>query len=465
LRYLLLVFMVSHFFLHAQYAHDHIELLSHWDDSTLTSIQDTNKIKYSSVYGWYDPVQKREYAILGGHAGTYFIEVTNPAHPQLRDFVPGRRDSCVWREYNTYGHYAYMISDDGGNNSFQIADLSFLPDSVHLVHDDTTIITRAHTLFVEDDRLYLATPKGNWGKTHMAVLSLSNPEKPVMMRKLEQDYPALDDVHDMFVSHDTVYVSDGFRGLFIFKQHPDFTFSLIESLTSYVKQGYNHSSSLTPDGHTLIFCDEIPASLPVKALDVRDFSNLDILDTFRCVPNSTPHNPYVLNNQRVVITYYADGVQVFNISDPDSITRSGYFDTDTLDNNGVYRNSYNGCWGAYIYLPSGVLLASDRQNGLYVLDASEAYGVEKKKIPENNHWSIFPNPASDKLFFHLSLKEHTTFSLEIIDAKGSVVMQQYITADHGDTQFSLPIAGFAQGVYLVRIHNESESYCQKIIKD
>lgn len=458
-----LLLSIVFYAIQAQYAHENIALFSHWKDDTLTSFQGTNNVRYNSIYGWYDPVKKREYAILGGHSGTYFIEVTNPYVPVVRDFVPGRRDSCVWREYRTFDKYAYMVSDDGGNNSFQIADLSYLPDSVHVVHDDNTVITQAHTIFVEENRLYLASPKGKWGYGSMAVFSLDNPELPELKRILDADFPGLDAAHDMFVRHDTVYVSDGFKGLFIFRQHQDFSFTPIGSLTSYPAQGYNHASSLTPDGKTLIFCDEIPSKLPVKALDVRDFSNLSILDTFRCVPGGTPHNPYVLNNDRVIVSYYADGVQVFDISRPDSIFRTGYFDTDTLDENGIYLNAYNGCWGAYIYLPSGIMLASDRQNGLYVLDPHQAYIGEKKKLTENMI-SLFPNPSNNNCFIDFQSTETKEYWLEIYDVRGRLLIRQLLDVQNGNNRFPISMTSYAKGIYTFHIYNEKNSFVQKILK-
>src|SRR5688572_27796832 len=120
----------------AQYQSKNITLLGHWDDANAQS-KDSMGTQYSSVYGYYDAAKQKEYAIVGGSKGTYFVEVTDPANPVVRDFVAGRRDSCTWREFRTYDKYAYMVSDDYAPNSFQIADLSYLPDSVHLVYDDT----------------------------------------------------------------------------------------------------------------------------------------------------------------------------------------------------------------------------------------------------------------------------------------------------------------------------------------
>lgn len=70
--------------------------------------------------------------MIGSTAGTYILDVTDPTNPIETDYIPHRQTDAIWHEYKTFGNYLYIISDDGGNNSLQIADLSTLPDSAHV---------------------------------------------------------------------------------------------------------------------------------------------------------------------------------------------------------------------------------------------------------------------------------------------------------------------------------------------
>ena len=56
--------------------------------------------------------------------GTYIIEVTNPTAPVLRVYIPGisSANHSIWHEYQTYGKYLYIVSDDAAPNTFQIAE-------------------------------------------------------------------------------------------------------------------------------------------------------------------------------------------------------------------------------------------------------------------------------------------------------------------------------------------------------
>lgn len=438
-----------------------VDLLSNWFDSTVAS-EPVHGIKYNGVFGWANPVDNREYAIIGSTAGTFFIEVTNPAQPVMRDFVPGKRDSCIWREVHTYQNFCYIVSDDALPNSFQIVDLSYLPDSVFLVHDSTNIMSRCHTIFIDGDKLYGGIPKGPFGQSSLAVFSLkNNPANPFLLRRLEEDYSGMDATHDMFVRNDTIYASMSNTGYFMFRFDTILNrFFLLGSLTSYPYKGYNHSSSLTENGNITIMCDEVPAGLQVKAVDVSDPADITVLASFQSNSGATPHNPYVIGNDRVVIAYYQDGIQIYDISDPSNPQRSGYFDTrpEIGDNNGYPGDPYQGCWGAYTKLPSRNLLASDMQNGLFVLDASAALG-ENEITNKNSEVTIYPNPNGGKFNLKASIPVHRA-SIAIYNILGKKIYQSVIN----DQQSAIDISTQPEGIYFLSVSGEKFNEVKKIVK-
>src|SRR3954469_23322607 len=269
--YIFSVFVCLSFFANAQYDHQNVELIGNWFDSAQVP-EPAYGIKYNSVWGWVNPQNNVEYGILGSGSGTSIIDLSHPATPKRVAFVKGRRDKCIWREYKTYKNYLYAISDDGSPNSFQIIDLSYLPDSVHVAYDGTDIFEKGHTIFIDGDKMYIGYVKldaAHNGVYSMAVYSLADPEKPTLLRTLNDDDSNISYVHDMLVRNDTVYASCGNQGLFIyFYDKATNKFNPINAVTSYPNQGYNHSSALTPNGKTLVFCDEVPRNLSVKVLDV-----------------------------------------------------------------------------------------------------------------------------------------------------------------------------------------------------
>ncbi|MGB3947819.1 MAG: choice-of-anchor B family protein [Bacteroidia bacterium] len=452
----------------AQYQHENISLVGHWYNPTQAA-EPSLGIKYQGVWGWVDTTDNnKEYAIIGSSSGTNIIDISNPTNPVLVDYVAGKRDQCIWREYKTYGHYLYAISDDPSPNSFQIIDLSYLPDSVHVIHDTTSIFERAHTLYVDGNRLYCASvTKGNFQHYSMAVYSLDNPAQPQLLRTLNQDDSLISAVHDMFVRNDTVYASCGYQGLFIYKFNPDTTFSLISSYTSYPDQGYNHSSFLTPNGKSLVFCDEVPRNLPVKVIDVTDLQNISLESSFRSADGPTPHNPYIIGSHRVVIAYYQDGVQIYDIKNPSTPFRMGYFDTDTLD--GPHNNynpngtPYHGCWGAYVDLPSGLILASDMQNGLFVLDATLALNI-KNKEQENVLVSLFPNPAESIINVDFNISTTDLITIEIYDVTGRKLFAKQVKATVGSNTQQLLVSQLKAGVYIIKGGSNDFYFSKRFVK-
>lgn len=332
-------------------------------------------VKYSGCWGWYQTSTNKEYAIAASQSGTYWVDVTNPATPTVCAYRVGAHNGATWREVKTYQNYCYVISDDWGINRLQIFDMQYLPDSVHKVHDSQSIFKQGHAHWIDGNKWYVASVTySNSTFSSMDVYSLATPSVPVLLRSLDQDYPSLvNHVHDMFVRNDTVYASCGYDGLYVFKFTALNTFSLISSLTAYPFSGYNHSSALTPDGQTLVFLDEVPAGLPIKVADVSNLSNIQVLQTINQYSNTTPHNPFIVSNQYCFVSAYQDGLQLFDISNPSSPFLAGYFDTypQAGGNNNSWPNggTYKGQWGAYPFFPSKNIFALDRLNGLFMLSS------------------------------------------------------------------------------------------------
>jgi choice-of-anchor B domain-containing protein len=454
IRFLLLLLCVTASqSLRAQYDYQNINFLGRFYDSTVVA-ESVYGIKYQSCWGWADTVSGREYGIIGSTAGTYIVDVTDPANPVQRDYIPHRQNDCIWHEYKTYGKYLYIISDDSGPNSLQIADLSYLPDSVDVVYDSTDIFERGHTLYIDGDKLYVASVKTTTGSSSMDVYSLANPLHPALLRSLNQDYPLISAVHDMFVVNDTVYASCGYDGLFIFRyDEGSNVFVLLGSLQD-ASNIYNHSSFVSSDRSTLYMCEEVPDGRPVKVVDISNISNPFLVDTFYSNAGATPHNPYVVGNL-LFVAYYQDGVYIYDITNPFLPVRLGYFDTYPANPVGTYLwPPYAGAWAAYTDLPSGVLLVSDMQSGLFCLDISGITGVS---VIAGDPITVFPNPASHRV----TVKGAGNSEIQLIDVAGRICLTENSTA----TNFSFDVSGLAKGVYILRMSDNKRIFSAKVIID
>ena len=451
-----------------------INLINFIDPSTSTSSTPVGN-RYSGCWGWYQQSKNKEYAISGSSDGTFFIDITAPATPTVCAFVQGRA-GCTWREIKSYQNYCYIISDDASPNKFQIVDMQYLPDSVHVVHSGALYFERGHTLWIDHDKMYVGgiTFASNLGSAPMAIFSLATPTAPALLKKLQDDIPLtyFDYVHDMYVRNDTVYASTGNNGLHILKfDAANDTIFEIGSYKGYPNAGYNHSSALTQNGKYLMFCDEVPASLPIHFVDVQNFGNIQPLQTFHPYPNTTPHNPYILGNNFAIVSCYQDGLQIYDISQPTNISVAGFFDTFPQGgaNTGNYgAGAYQGNWGAYPFLPSKIIIASDMQNGVFLLDATAAFTTSIKSpinpvgikpiTNEESNFMFFPNPASNQLSFH-----YTTNNATRVQIKNMMGQLVYTKEFQGLVAEYIDVRELSPGTYIISLEENGKTKNKKLI--
>ncbi len=446
------------FYLSAQttYPSWRVQLVAHFKPDTY----------FSGCWGWYDPIKNREYGISGAHKGTYFVDITNPNSAYIADSVIGIPIN-TWREIKTYKNYCYIISDDYGP-SFQIVDLSPLPDSVRVISSpDTGILFKGHTLWVDGHYLYVGGPKDKYGYYHsMGVFNLHpNPEKPQLVRWLDDDFPNIYYVHDMFVKHDTIFASCGNQGLHVYKLDTvQNKFIYISSLTFYLEAGYNHSSALTQNSKTLVFMDEVPSGLSFKVADVSDITNIQVVSYVKPYNfgGFIAHNPFILGNKHLVASCYQDGTLIYDISNPANPVMTGYFDTYPQGgaNTGVYSsNTYDGNWGSYPFFPSGLILSNDMANGIFILRADTALSV--KEISENVNTVVFPNPAKEKLQIFTSLKNHLKISIQ--DITGKAVFESFVFHSDINTPIEIHLPQLNDGMYVLEISSDQIKSVKKIV--
>ena len=348
-----------------------------WDKATLPSDGD---VKFNDIWGWVDS-DGTEYAILGNVDSIFFIDVTMPSNPVVVDsFDAGSRS--LWRDFKTYGDYCYMVADEN-SEGLTIFDMSTLPDSVRLVDQNNDLFLRAHNIFIDttSGRLYALGTDPGAAREGLVILDIAtDPEVPDSLLYVQLDSvrngtmtSANYYIHDAYVRNDTVYASHGNLGYIIW----DCTdLNDIKLLASFEDEnpGYNHSSWNTVDNQYAIFAAEAPRGVPLyvlelSGLDPVDKPQLDTISTFKdpleapAHTDNTPHNPFI-KGDTLFVSYYEDGVQIYDVSDINNISRLAYYDTEltNTDYNGTKNN-----WGVYPFFPSGTIVASDTEYGMFVL--------------------------------------------------------------------------------------------------
>ena len=411
---------------------------------------------YSAIWGYVAP-NGREYAILGCPDGTAFYDITDSSNVRESGFVPGL--SSYWREFKTFGHYAYIVSEAEGSG-LQIVDLQYLPDSVHLVN--TFLFegySKTHTISQSGPYLYMNG--GNYSASGIFVLDLSSdPVVPVKRGQWETEY-----IHDCRIKNDTIWASAIFGGSnYVIDAVNKDSLRTITSWLNTPEPG-PHNCDLTVDSKHLLVTDEIGGNVRMlKIWNIEDLFNPVLISTWQPtgINFSVVHNVEVYGNY-ALIAHYSAGVRLVDVTNPAQPTEVAWYDTYPVNN----ERNYDGCWGVYAF-PSGKIAASDRQTGLYVLKSIVGtLGVSGNStgIPENFELrQNYPNPFNPvtKLEFALPKSGYVTLKVFVITGRVvGVLADGFHTA--GSHIINYDASMLSSGVYFYRLESGKNNVTRKMI--
>ena len=322
--------------------------------------------RLSDIWGYAAP-DGTEYALVGAASAVSIVSLADPSNPVEIASIPG--DETVWRDLKTWNQHAYVTADVPAEDGLLVIDLSGLPNAVDwykwnptfpIEGEETDSLFDCHNLYIDEFGVcYLSGCNLNEGGVIMLDVATS-PGEPQYLGVTDAVYS-----HDAYARNNLLYsseISDGRFSIFDVtdKEEP---IKLGEQTTPFE---FCHNAWLSEDGNTLFTTDERPNAY-TAAYDVSNPTDIRFLDSYR--PAATlgtgviPHNVHVLGDF-LVISHYTDGCIILDATQPDNLVEVGQFDTFEGASGGFFGN-----WGAYPYLPSGLILASDIQNGLFVLNA------------------------------------------------------------------------------------------------
>ncbi|NVK26851.1 MAG: choice-of-anchor B family protein [Flavobacteriia bacterium] len=319
----------------------------------------------NDVWGYADS-DGNEYALVGVRNGFSVVDVTVPSTPVQQFFIPGA--NSTWRDIKTWDHYAYVMHDfssSPSNNGLLIVDLDSMTNPTYefiypkaIINTVEDSATRSHNLWIDENGvLYIFGADVGLGGALMFDLT-TDPWNPVYLGMYNSSY-----LHDGFARGDTLWGAALGNGMVVSdvtnKSQPSFMAQWNTPST------FAHNCWPSDDNKTIFTTDEVSSGY-IGAYDVSDLSNVSETDRFRVVPNNQtiPHNAHVLGNF-VVTSYYTYGLHILDAQDPSWLIEVGSYDSSPLSGDG-----YDGAWGAYPFLPSGNILITDIQEGLFIIEAT-----------------------------------------------------------------------------------------------
>jgi choice-of-anchor B domain-containing protein len=290
-----------------------------------------------------------EWALVGTSVGLSLVDVNDPTQPVERFSVPGITNN--WREVRSWAGFAYVGSEAPGSG-ITIVDLRELPNTIQWkvwrgdgIYD--SLVIKSHALQAVDGYLYVF---GGASITNGALIAeLSDPWNPVIVGKYSTLY-----VHDGYIRGDTMWTSEIYQGQFSVVDIADKANPVLLA-TQPTPGAFNHNTMLSGDGKILFTADE-SLGAPLCAFDVSNLDNITLLDTYNPSrkPEGEVHNVRVINDFLVCPSYRGQ-LTLVDASRPQNLIETAW---DSLGNSLV--------WDADPYLPSGIILATAKSEGLYV---------------------------------------------------------------------------------------------------
>lgn len=333
-------------------------------DINLKRLSQTDEYsQYNDIWGFVGK-DGIEYAILGTTTGTAIYSLKDPKNPKRDTFIPG--NTSIWRDMKSFKNHVYVTADQG-NQGVLIINMAEAPNKITFKYSrlpaPTSVnpgnVGNCHNLWIDEKGfMYLSGCSPQSGGVLIYDLN-SNPDEPTFVGAADAVYS-----HDNYVRNDTLYSAEIYAGNFAVYHIKDKK-NIVKLASQPTTTRFTHNVWLSDDHKYLFTTDEKPQG-KVDAYSVGNPSDIKLLHSFRppvlLNQNSLPHNTHYIKNAKgsfIVTSWYDEGVSVADVSDPSNMVEVGI---------GRTTKGGNGCWGAYPYLPSGLILASDMDNGLFVYE-------------------------------------------------------------------------------------------------
>jgi choice-of-anchor B domain-containing protein len=386
-----------------------VKFLGHLYAPHGTSGQNT---QFSNCWGWVSPDGK-EYALIGTYTGTSIIDLNSDTLKEVA-FIEGPTAAYCYREIKTYKHYAYIVSEGGAG--IQIVDLSGLPDTAVLVKNFIYTdslgrnVLRSHTITEADGYLY-CNGSVHWPPGGVVIFSLQNDAtNPELVGTYEPQY-----IHDSYVRNDTLFAAAIYSGggLYVVDVHDKQNPQQLAYI-SYTGSGTHHVWA-SVDGKYAFTTDEIGSSgYDVKVWNISALPSFSQVASFSANPSDRAHNVHGRGNY-LYVSHYKSGMRAVDVHDPTNPVELGFYDTYTANPDTV-PGPFGGCWGVYPYFPSGKIIASDMQTGLYVFTfddlqprkrvrlLSPADGDSVYPLVDTLRWTSSANQVEDPHLYDVHIK-------------------------------------------------------------
>jgi hypothetical protein len=322
------------------------------------------------AYQYSDVVAEGNFAYVSSWhntVGVWIFDVSNPDAPVFVGKYAPATTSKNMQGIQVLNGIGYFADDSGGG--IHLVDLSN-PSQPRLIKRITSTqggYNSVHDLTLDGNgHMFVPNYRVN---DDVQVWNVSNPAAPFLQMTLQGTDS--NTVHDVTVKGNLLIMA-GWNGQSDIWDIANLDTEGATKLGSFQSGLHTQDCSLTDDLTFLVCPRELSTNGDVGIFNISDPTNVVKVATITQpdwgISATSPSTSKIMGNL-LFVAWYQNGLAVFDITDPTNPILVGNYDTwpgYSFGGNG----GGDGDWGVWPFLGSDRVLISDRNTGLYILDAS-----------------------------------------------------------------------------------------------
>lgn len=409
-----------------QYPCNNIDLLSIVTSKELQGLDSssTSNVRLNDIWGWTDSQTGKEYALVGLTNAVSFVDITDPLNPivvgklgesnisaKYKVLSDPNYEACkigigdtekaksinegsVWRDHKVFNDHLF-IGSDAQPHGIQVFDLAKLRsfDGTFLEFNQDALysgLANSHNVVINEETGFAyatgATNADTCETGGLHIIDINDPKNPTFAGCYEDATPPRRQANSTYI-HDAqcviyngpdsdytgkeVCFNSAERSLVIADVTDKDSLETVSFITT-PNMNYAHQGWLTEDQSYFLMNDELDEfnlgrTTKTYIFDVRDLDNPTFVNFYEHNTDAIDHNLYVKENH-IYASNYISGLRVLKMNDIGTadLTLTGFFDSEPRNFENP-NTQFEGTWSNYPYFESGIIIMSDINRGLFVL--------------------------------------------------------------------------------------------------